>query len=186
MSNRTREASEIKMFINQPEIDEVMKKDDHAIAYIILQNSILVQRNMDLNKQLCDFEKEKEELESYNERLESTRTCLQGYVHNEHDMMLKYKKLYEYNKDLHKNYHKALLITQIVPLIVFIFGLFMLNTYVVGTLYITLISLYVTVITCSYSSLYKQLHNTEIKDILEDISKTKKSNSYIDSLIDNM
>ena len=186
MASRAREASEIKMFINQSEIDEVMKKDDQAIAYIILQNSILVQRNIELNKQLCDLEKEKEEIESYNERLEGARTCLKGYVHNEHDMMLKYKQLYELNKDLHKKYHKEFIITQIVPIIVFILGIFTLKSYVFITLYIALVTIYAVVIVSSYSGLYKQFHNIEIKDLLEDISKTKKSNMYIDTLIDNI
>lgn len=189
-ATRTREVPEIKMFISQPEIDEVMKKDDNATAYIIQQNSVLVQRNMDLNKQCDELEKDKDELESYNDRLEKTRTCLQGYVRNEHDMALKYRKLYEYQKNVFNLYHEEFVYTQFVPLIIFLFGLlvslYRLNYVFVVTIYIGFGTAHCTLVYGSYIHLHKIRNKTEIKDILEDIAKTKQSNSYIDDLIDNM
>lgn len=189
--NRDYEAPEIKMFISQPEIDEVMKKDDQATAYIILQNSVLVQKTMDLIKEKDTIEQEKEELESYNDRLEKTRTCLQGYVRNEHDMVLKYKKLYEFERNMYVEYRNEFMITQIVPIIVFIIGLFgrtiyTLNIYFTSTVYIGFLSAYLVIIYSTNEYLYNKRHCKEIKEILEDIAKTTQSNTYIDDLIDNM
>ena len=191
--NRTREydAPEIKMFISQPEIDEVMKKDDQVTAYIIHQNSVLVQKTMDLIKEKDAIEDEKDELESYNDRLEKTRTCLQGYVRNEHDMALKYKKLYEFERSMYVEYRKEFIITQLVPLLMFIIGLFgrtvcNLNIYFISTLYIILVSTYLLIIYSTNEYLYDKRHSKEIKEILEDITKTTQSNTYIDDLIDNM
>ena len=191
MSNRNRDASEIKMFISQPEIDEIMKKDDNATAYIIQQNSILVQRNMDLISKYDKVEQEKDELESYNDRLEKTRICLQGYVRNEHDMLLKYKKLYEHQNRVYNVYHSEFMYTQIIPIIIFILSLFgnylyKINKAFVVTVYISFITFHCIIIYSTYIYLHNTRNTSEIKEILEDIAKTKKSNSYIDDLIDNM
>ena len=190
-SNRTREAPEIKMFISQPEIDEVMKKDDNATAYIIQQNSVLVQKNMDLIKKCDDLEKEKEELESYNDRLEKTRTCLQGYVRNEHDMMLKYKKMYDHQNCVYNIYHTEFVHTQIIPVLLFILGFFGKSVYSINnaflvSLYVSFMVIHLIAIYSTYIYLHQTRNTKEIKEILEDIAKTKQSNSYIDELIDNM
>lgn len=189
-SSRTREAPEIKMFISQPEIDEVMKKDDNATAYIIQQNSVLVQRTMDLIKQCDELEKEKDELESYNDRLEKTRTCLQGYVRNEHDMALKYKKLYNYQNSVFNMYHEEFMYSQLVPIALLLLGLLVqsvcLNYVFVMSLYIGFVSLHCIIVYSSYVYLHKKRNNEYVKEILEDIAKTKQSNTYIDDLIDSM
>jgi len=191
MSTRNREASEIKMFISQPEIDEIMKKDDNATAYIIQQNSILVQRNIDLVQKCDELEKDKEELESYNDRLEKTRTCLQGYVRNEHDVVLKYKKLYNSQINTFNTYHSEFIYTQIIPIIMFLMSLFgnylyNINNTILVTLYVAFMTCHCVLIYSTYIYLHQCRNTVEIKEILEDIAKTKQSNSYIDDLIDNM
>ena len=185
---RSREASEIKMFINQPEIDEIMKKDDQATAYILHQNSVLVQQNIDLVNEKNAIEIEKDELESFNDRLEKTRTCLQGYVRNEHDMMIKYKALYEHHKSVLELYHTEFIFTQIVPAIIFIIACMSkrLNTYIVSVLFTTCFVGHITIMYYTYIYLTSMRNTKEIREIIEDIAKTKKSNSYIDELIDNM
>ena len=188
---RDRDSSEVKMFISKPQIDEVMKKDDQSTAYIIQQNSVLTQKILDLTQELNEMEKEKEEIETYSERLEKTRTCLQGYVRNEHDTMLKYKQLYENEKKMMYLYYNEFLITQIIPLIMFIivlFGkkLYILNIYFLSTLYIIMASSYVIIIYASHTYLHNNRHTTEIKEIIDTITKTTQSNIYIDDLIDNM
>lgn len=191
MSSRSREIPEIKMFISQPEIDTILKKDDQATAYIIHQNSVLTQRIMDLTDELNTLEKEKEEIEMYNERLEKTRTCLQGYVRNEHDMMLKYKQLYTHESSIINSYKYEFAFTQIVPVIIFIISLLCtvfigVNAYFLGTVYVTLLGGYVTIIYSTYMYLQKKRFSTEINEIIADITKTTQSNVYIDDLIDNM
>ena len=189
--NHNREASEIKMFINQSTIDEVMKKDDSSTAYIIQQNSILVQRNMDLIQKCDELEKEKEELESYNDRLEKTRTCLQGYVRNEHDMVLKYKKMYDHQNRVYTIYHPEFVHTQIMPVLLFILGFFGKSVYRTSngflvSLYVSFMTIHIITIYSTYTYLHKLRNSNVIKEILEDIAKTKQSNSYLDDLIDNM
>jgi hypothetical protein len=193
MSTRNRQKcdSEIKMFLSQSEIDEVMKKDDNATAYIIQQNSVLVQRNMDLIQKCNELENEKEELESFNDRLEKTRTCLQGYVRNEHDMVIKYKKLYEYQNNTFNVYHREFIYTQSIPIIMFILTLFgkylyNINYMFLVTVNVLFMSFHCLIIYSTYIYLHKIRNTREIKEILEDIVKTKQSNSYIDDLIDNM
>jgi hypothetical protein len=127
MPPRTRdnnEPTEVKMFINQREIDEVMKKDDQAVAYIIQQNSVFVQLNIDLNKKCDELDREKDELESYNDSLEKTKTCLQGYVHNLFDLLTKYTELYDLQKDVINQYHIQFIFTQVVPLLLFMICVF--------------------------------------------------------------
>ena len=192
MATRTREneSTEVKMFINQREIDEVMKKDDQAIAYIIQQNSRFVQLNLDLNKKCDELDREKDELETYNDRLEKTKTCLQGYVHNLFDLLTKYTELYDLQKKVIKQYHVQFLFTQIVPLLLFIIGIvgsciYTFPVYIILTIYICLLTSHCVIVYNKYTYLRNTHNANKIKVILEDIAKTKKSNSYIDDLVDN-
>jgi hypothetical protein len=106
-------------------------------------------------------------------------------------MALKYEKLYEHQNKIYTIYHTEFIHTQIMPFILFILGFFGKSVYSISngflvSLYVAFMTIHMIAIYTTYTYLHRCRNTTEIKEILEDIAKTKQSNSYIDDLIDNM
>ena len=178
----------IKMFISQPEMNEVMKKDDQVTAYIILQNNILIQKQIELIKQNDELINQSEELNSYTDRLEKSKICLQGYVRNEHDTVLKYKMLYDLQNNVYNEFCTEFVITHTVPVIMFVITPFILfiHMYVLIMVYIISVITHAVIIGCSYKYINGLKKSKKIVEILDEIKKTTQSNIYIDDLIDNI
>ena len=178
----------IKMFISQSEINEVMKKDDQVTAYIILQNNILIQKQIELIKENCEIINQKEELEMYTDRLEKSKICLQGYVRNEHELVLKYKTLYDLQNRVYNEFCTEFVITHVVPFTLFTIMPFILfiNVYMLMMVYIVSLITHVLIIGCSYKYINGLKKSKKITEILDEIKKISQSNVYIDDLIDNI
>ena len=179
----------IKMFISQSEINEVLTKDNQTTAYIILQNNVLIQKHLDLIKENHELINQTEELTSYTDRLEKSKICLQGYVRNEHDLVLKYKKLYKIQNTTQSEIYTECIIMHAVPITLFIitpFIAYFFHVYMLMIVYITSIVAYTIIIGCSYKYINDLKKSNIITFIIEDIKKTTQSNVYLDDLIDNI
>jgi hypothetical protein len=160
----------INLFINQSEIDSmVLTKPDQSTAYIINQNNHLLQEFLDITNRITLLINEKEELEEYSSRLEKTKTCLQGYVHNEHFVA---KRISEVSI-VYINLLKISSVLLFVNLFLMVF-----------TFNFTLILIPLTsVLTHAYFIVINRDH---INKLLQDIKKSQESNTYLDDLIDNI
>ena len=160
----------VNLFINQSEIDSsVLNKNDQSTAYIIYQNNHLLQEHLDITNKLTLLITEKEELEEYSSRLEKSKTCLQGYIHNEHYIA-------KITSDVAFVYMDLLKISSVLLFINLFLMLFTFN--------FTLILIPLTaVLTHAYFIVINRDH---VNNLLADIKKSKESNIYLDDLIDNI
>ena len=65
---------------------EVNEKDNPSLEYIVVQNDFLHQKVKDLEEQINELTKEKDQFEEDNERLEKRLVALRGITFNEYEM----------------------------------------------------------------------------------------------------
>ena len=182
------EATPVKMFFSSSEIKEkVVPKDDVSTAYIIFQNNELHTKLENVKNDLIEVTTEKDELENEVDSLTKTRTCLQGYVKNEHIIGSNWKKIAMCYHSVLKKYNKNMNIQYLVNIIFVL----LISSIINYELRISIAIIYSTSnIYVNYKrgiELNKQwLQNVDILGYQTEIKNLDKSNSYIDELIDNM
>jgi hypothetical protein len=163
-------ATPVTFFINKSEIEQnVLTKSDQGVAYIIYQNNHLMKEYLDITKKLNELNVTIEELEEYTGKLEKSKTCLKGYVHNEIFISKKYKII----SDIYSNFS---LVIYLVSTLLSIINLF--SNKIVAISLILLVQ--------TYFVYYTYIIHKTLKIITESIKKSSSSNIYIDNLIDNM
>jgi hypothetical protein len=180
----------VSFFLKKSDIDEnvIDKKDvtDKSTAYIIYQNNTLMKQFHEVMQENNALKSEKEELEEYNDKLEKGRTCLQGYVKNEHDTVDKYKKLNEiYLKSINK--WKGFMAMSHVFTLVYIIMLCatLKMRFIIPMLCLLGTQIYWCMNT--YTPIVEfYTKSSEIKELKETIAKNKKNIVYLDDLIDNI
>ncbi len=179
----------VNVFIQQSDLDKnVMKgkQQDAASSYIIYQNNHLLKQYHDIVQSNTELEREKEELETYNDRLERTKICLQGYVRNEHDTNQKYAELSRTYVASLEQYNKVFLMSHAWLLIYIAYCVYASHSILVLMCLLLMFSAHIYMNYTNYIAIQSKCNSPRMKELIEAIDKTKKSNVYIDDLIDNI
>lgn len=179
----------IKMVISNSELESSIintKHDNQSLAYIILQNNKLLSEYVQVKQEITTIENDKEELEMEIDSLTKSKTCLQGYVKNEIEFAEAWETVASVEELQKKEMTKYVYFSTV--------GLFVLNCLQFVPIMIpyfktiimtiaTMLSSYVCIKT--HTSFKKMKNNTIMIDAKNKINKIKKSNMYIQELIDN-
>ena len=210
----------VSLFIKKTDIDQnvlqngMSKRDDAATAYIIYQNNHLLQQYLDEVNKNKELVKEKEELEEFNDKLEQTRTCLLGYVKNEHAAGETHKKLAKLYRTALARQDKLMIMSNvlIIPYVLFALGALVTllsmsikrqprytsdfvprytSDFVWSSLILAINIAYIVFHACVIVRAVRTERRTYTSDpavaeLLEEIANTKKSNTYLHELLDNM
>jgi len=191
------ESVPVNFFLTKKDIEENVVSNmksgsqgqDMSTVYIIYQNNHLVTRINEVTLENTKLKQEKDEQEEFCDKLEKTRTCLQGYVKNEYERANKYKQLstiYSHNLNLQEN--RNLLthaLTAIDMTIVVLLHFLIKNTTLIATILVCYTGYTLIMLGRLYRAT-KTNKSREVIALLDDIKKTEQSNVYIDELIDNM
>ena len=177
----------ISMFFCQSEIDKTMQskeKDDKSTLYIIHQNNVLQTKYMNLLAELNDLKVEKDLLEDDNDKLQKSKTCLQGHVKNEYIRANNYKTILK-----HKSKHLSLFL-----------NLFFAHN-AIATIYMIIpflamdpdytMALIISVMTVHVASLYygvvyfRRTNDQDVEKLIIENTEIEKSNKYLEELVDN-
>ena len=186
--NSTTNKPEYSLFIKQSDIDNVIQSsnDDKSTAYIILQNNELHSKYNALSREITELASEKEELEDYNDKLERSKSHIQGITKNQYLISLEksketafYKNCYQY---LYINYLESCLLH--IPY----------NFLIIFSIFSFKVKLSIFFITYSFFfnrsfDVYKfrkeSLTGKKITEIKDELTNLDKSNDYLHELIDN-
>ena len=167
--------------------EQVLTKENPSMEYIIFQNNELHTKLSNLKDEYNELEVEKNEKEEEVDGLTKSRTTLQGYVKNEYELAMNWRKLSNiYEKSL-KKYEKLWILSVSLNILLVIMISFIFN----NNLRFTLLFVYLT----SYAYLNgKKIYelrvyfkeNEVIINSKNEIKKINKGNAYIQELVDNV
>lgn len=156
-----------------------------ATAYIIYQNNHLTARISEVLLENATLQNEKEELEEFCDKLEKTRTCLQGYIKNEHDHAKKYKELSKLylacnteTQKLYVPFHVVIITYMLVSFIL------QMSNVIAATAIACFLGGHIFFVVMIYNNTNQHIHKST--ELLAELKKTEQSNVYLDDLIDNM
>lgn len=162
------------------------KSDKSSEAYIILQNDILHEKYDSILKELNELRTEHDDLETDNDRLQKSKTCLQGYVKNEFFRASEYRKQNKMYKNALKLSTKY---SNISNAMAFIYGCVPL---ILGSVYVSAGFLSMTFVFHIYVI---RKYEYEMKSILDkktllksqrEINDIEKSSKMIEDIVDNI
>lgn len=176
----------INLFIKQNDIDNnVLNKDDSSTAYIIYQNNVIQGKYHKLISEFNELKNEKEMLEDDNDRLQKTRTCLQGHVKNEFIKATCYKDLLDNTTVIVNEQMRMFLICNLMSIFYMLIPFMNLTYYYSITLLFTIVSIHSSIIFKTYTKIHKLNTNERILQIKEDIVEIEKASTLIEELVDN-
>lgn len=176
--------TEYNFYMSERELkDNIITKDNSSTEYIILQNNILQSKYQEILEQKKKVEKELEDNEYDIESLEKSKTCLQGYVKNQYEVIEHLKQLIVKTEFLSNKWKHHYLISLFVPAPLMILNFVRLPMeFIIGIMvgYITIqLGINFEIIKNGKKKEY------ELEEIKENVNNVDKSNEYLDDLIDN-
>ena len=178
----------VHLFFKQDDLDKnVMNKDDSSTAYIIFQNNAIQAKYTTLLQEHESVKNERDILEDDNDRLQKSKTCLQGYVKNEHMRAGCYKGLLRINKEANKCRHKMILVGNLAA-IVYGFLAFLLvnyNMYLRTTIYVGVSTVHALTFHQQFTKARFLLEKGTLKEYTKEIGEIEKSSKLLEDLVDN-
>ena len=173
---------------------EINEKDNPSLEYIVVQNDFLHQKVKDLEEQINELTKEKDQFEEDNERLEKRLVALRGITFNEYEMsklleqtMKGYKGTIEEYKKIENFYLRNIIGYYFISILYFILSIFGFFDPI-----FLLCLMGITIIGNSITLLSKIGSKDEIRLPVLCVNKEKeyhslrKNQDYIGKMIDNM
>lgn len=182
MSNK-----EFNLFIKPTEVEDVIaNKDDKSTAYIILQNNTLHSKHLEMLEELKEVTNEKDELESLNESLDRSKSCLQGIAKNQYLLSQEKSKQVEYYKRQVNTMYMQSEFLHFLTLPYILLIMFHISNFKI------LIASVICITTVQINAYYENhlfiknlSKNEDIKKIEDEIKTLDKSNDHLHELIDN-
>ena len=114
MSNQTENNTDpsVNVYFSKAN-NQIESSGNVALDHIVLQNTHYHKENDELKTELIELKQLNEELEADNGSLETSKTCLKGYIKNETESNKYYRELVgEYDRAIREvsTYHKQILI----------------------------------------------------------------------------
>lgn len=169
----------------------IIKDDNPAFKFIVLQNDELHNKNKELTIELENVRTKIEEVDTYNDRLEKQKIALQGYLKNEIILAKTYKDLCNNYKKLSELYNRERIKERYVS--IFIGLLFISYLFCYFSIYL---SLFILLGNCYNIIKYVQIKNingNNLTYINQQISKSRKeveslvkANNLLDQLVDDL
>ena len=178
---------EYNFFIKPTEIEETVKnKDDKSTEYIIFQNNVLHSKNNELTQQLNVSIHEKDELEDYSDKLEKSKSFLQGISKNQYLLSReKDKEIVYYKSNIEQSFQMTLMSGIFtVPYVLLLLS----NIVDTKIKYAIMIINTTTQLKMMYNNCkWKQFvyKTEELKEIEKEIKELDNSSEYLHDLIDN-
>lgn len=166
------------LVLKQNDIDEnVLKKDDASIAYIIYQNNNILSKYEEIKKDNEELKKECTELEEDIERLEKSKVFLQGLAKN-------YSIISNNHLSIQKYYKQKLFYILTYMTVVHIYSMFYLLFQFMDVTIFPLVFLQLSA--GAYIFVKYVFHVPEyVKKAKHETQSIEKSNDHITDLIDN-
>lgn len=176
--------TEYNFYMTERELkDNILNKDNSSTEYIILQNNVLQSKYTELIEEKKINEQLLEEKDYDIESLEKSKTCLQGYVKNQYEVIDNLKNLIVKTEFLSKKWKLHYLISMFLPAPIMILNFVRLPMeFTIGIMigYITIqLGINFEIIKNAKKKEY------ELEEIKENVNNIDKSNEYLDDLIDN-
>ena len=176
----------VHLFFKQDDIQkQVIEKDDSSTAYIIFQNNAIQAKFTNLLQEHEIVKNDRDSLEEDNDRLQKSKTCLQGYVKNEFIRAGCYKSLLKVNKEANKYRYQMILVGNLASVVYAMIALCNVTLYskfIVITGTATVHAFY----------FYKQFMKAKalvdkgtLREYTREISEIEKSSKLLEDLIDN-
>ncbi len=178
----------VHLFFKQDDLDKnVMNKDDTSTAYIIFQNNAIQAKYTSLLKDHENIKNDRDLLEEDNDRLQKSKTCLQGYVKNEYIRAGCYKGLLKVYKEANKCRHKMILVGNIAAIVYGMLALSLLtfNMYVRMTIFIGVSTGHAFIFYKQFTKARMLLEKGTLKEYTKEIAEIEKSSKLLEDLVDN-
>tara|TARA_B110000037_G_scaffold57559_1_gene70194 strand:+ start:6917 stop:7477 length:561 start_codon:yes stop_codon:yes gene_type:complete len=176
----------INLFIKQTDIDNnVLNKDDSSTAYIIYQNNIIQGKYHKLISEFNELRNEKDTLEEDNDRLEKTKTCLQGHVKNEFIKATCYKDLLTNTSEILNEQMKMFLVCNLMSIFYMIIPFMNFTINYSLAMILTIVSIHSSIIINTYNKINLLKTDEKIQKTEQDIDEIEKSSILIEELVDN-
>jgi hypothetical protein len=180
-------AAAVSMFFCQSDIEKNFQdkdKDDKSTQYIIYQNNVLQTKYVNLLKEFIELTAEKDLLEDDNDKLQKSKTCLQGHVKNEYIRATNYKMIIKQKAECLSAFIILLFAYNVIATMYMIIPLLTTDrTYIVASI----ITIMVFQVVCLYYGMvyFKRINNQAVKKLTTENKEIEKSNKYLEELVDN-
>ena len=164
-------------------VEAILNKEDKAVQHIIAQNDSLHMRIDQLQKEIAEITTEKEELEHDVDSLTKSKTVLQGYVKNFHELNKLEISLKKNCYSMYSNFYR-MYYTQVVMSLIFYVMLFYTNTMMTVIPYACFVIGNVLVAKHNYK--YEKNYSVKNKKMIEDLNKIHKANDMVNDLLDSL
>ncbi len=178
----------VHLFFKQDDLNNnVLNKDDASTAYIIFQNNTLQSKYTTLLRDHENIKNERDVLEDDNDRLQKSKTCLQGYVKNEYIRAGCYKGLLRVHKEANKCRHKMILVGNVAAVMygVLSLSLLSLTMYVRMTIFVCVSSVHAVIFYKQFVKARSLLEKGTLKEYTKEIAEIEKSSKLLEDLVDN-
>ena len=167
--------------------EQVLTKENPSMEYIIFQNNELHTKLSNLKDEYNELEVEKNEKEEEVDGLTKSRTTLQGYVKNEYELAMNWRKLSNIYEKSIKKYEKLWILSVSLNILLVILMSFIFNNNLRFTLLFVYLSTYAYFNGKKVYELRNYFKENEIIiNSKNEIKKINKGNAYIQELIDNV
>lgn len=177
----------ISMFFCQSDIEKNIQskdKDDKSTQYIIHQNNVLQTKYVNLLKEFNELKAEKDLLEDDNDKLQKSKTCLQGHVKNEYIRANNYKMILKHKAECLSAFLILFFVYNVIASMYMIIPLLTADpNYIVASI-ITVMAVHVVFL--YYGTVYfKRINDQDVKKLVIENKEIEDSNKYLEELVDN-
>ena len=187
------ESKTFSFFVNSSP-EEISKKEEPYLQYILLQNDWLHQQVEEFKKEIKNIKEEKEEFERDNENCEKKIISLRGIAYNEHEMhelltkiSYSYIQLIGKHKNVEKDYDLILFMIVLFNIILTMIKIITDIHFVI--FFVIMLSIIIFGTTC-YISLRKKTQSLELEkkysEMIKEYKSLMKNQDYISKTIDNI
>lgn len=186
---RGESSTPISMFFCQSDIEKNIQskdkdKDDKSTQYIIHQNNVLQTKYVNLLKEFNELKAEKDLLEDDNDKLQKSKTCLQGHVKNEYIRANNYKMILKHKSDCLSAFLILSLVYNVIATMYMIIPLLTTDPHYIMASITTVMAVHGVFL--YYGMMYfKRTQDEEVKKLVIEIKEIEDSNKYLEELVDN-
>lgn len=180
-------SSPISMFFCQSDIEKNMQnkeKDDKSTQYIIHQNNVLQTKYVNLLNEFNELKAEKDLLEDDNDKLQKSKTCLQGHVKNEYIRANNYKIILKHKANCLSVFLILFFVYNVIALMYMTIPLLTNDPNKIIALIVTVMAIHVVFL--YYGVVYfKRIDDKDVKKLFIENKEIEESNKYLEELVDN-
>lgn len=182
---RGESAKPISMFFCQSDIEKnSLNKEDKSTQYIIHQNNVLQTKYVNLLQEFNELNAEKELLEEDNDKLQKSKTCLQGHVKNEYIRANNYKMILKHKAKCLSAFLILFFVYNVIATIYMIIPFLTADPNYIMAFIITVMAVHFGFL--YYGTVYfKRINDQDVEKLVIENKEIEDSNKYFEELVDN-